>query len=89
MEPDTVEAVDTELVAFTDDQDDQNDIAYLLRRCLERQFDDKLMFGRHQGRPLLMFRPDDIFQPLDHSYRSATNPPKAKVELRPENRTLT
>ncbi|MEL6596006.1 MAG: DUF4365 domain-containing protein [Pseudomonadota bacterium] len=79
VEPDTVEAVDTELVAFTDDQDDQNDIAHLLRRCLERQFDDKLMFGRHQGRPLLMFRPDDIFKPLDYSYRSATNPTKARV----------
>lgn len=60
VEPDTIEAVDTELVANTDDQDDHNDIAHLLRRCLERQFEDRLMFGRHQGRPLLMFRPEDI-----------------------------
>lgn len=79
VEPDTVEAVDTELVANTNDQDDQNDIAHLLRRCLERQFEDRLMFGRHQGRPLLMFRPEDICKPLDYSYRSATNPAKARV----------
>ncbi|MBF9052045.1 DUF4365 domain-containing protein [Roseobacter sp. HKCCD9010] len=79
VETDTVEAVDTELIANTDDQDDQNDIAHLLRRCLERQFEDRLMFGRHQGRPLLMFRPEDICKPLDYSYRSATNPAKARV----------
>lgn len=79
VEPDTVEAVDTELVANSDDQDDQNDIAHLLRRCLERQTEDRLMFGRHQGRPLLMFRPDDICKPLDYAYRSATNPTKARV----------
>lgn len=79
VEADTVEAVDTELVANTDDQDDQNDIAHLLRRCLERQFEDCLMFGRHQGQPLLMFRPEDICKPLDYSYRSAANPAKARV----------
>lgn len=79
VEPDTVEAVNTELVANTDDQDDLNDIAHLLRRCLERQFENRLMFGRHQGRPLLMFRPEDICKPLDFSYHSATNLAKARV----------
>lgn len=79
IEPDTIEAVDTELVANTDDQDDQNDFAHLLRRCLERQFEDRLMFGRHQGRPLLMFRPEDICKPLDYCYRSAKNPAKSRV----------
>ena len=79
VEPDTVEAVETEFVANTVHQDDHNDLAHLLRRCLERQFDTRLMFGRHQGRPLLMFRPDDIYKPLDYSYRSAANPTKARV----------
>ena len=79
VEHDTVEAVETELVANTTDQDDQNDVAHLLRRCLERQFEDRLVYGRHQGRHLLMFRPVNICKPLDYSYRSASNPTKARV----------
>ena len=79
VEPDTVEAVDTELVANSGVQDDMNDVAHLLRTCLERQFEDVLMFGRHQGRPLLMFRPEDICKPLDYTYRSATKTAKARV----------
>lgn len=79
VEPDTVEAVDTELVANTTVQDDMNDVSHLLRRCLERQFEDVLMFGRHQGRPLLMFRPEEICKPLVYPYRSATKAAKACV----------
>lgn len=79
VEPDTVEVVDTNLVANTSDQDDMNDIAHLLRRCLEFQFESFLMFGRHQGRPLLMFRPGDVCKPLDYSYRSSRKLVKARV----------
>ena len=46
---------------------------------MERQFDDLLMFGKHLGRPLLMFRPENIGQPLDYFYQSASNQTKARV----------
>lgn len=79
VDPDTVEAIEIGMISESSDDDDYNDMAHLLRKCLERQFSDRLMFGQHKRQNLLAFRPTNICHPLDYSYRSATNPTKARV----------
>jgi hypothetical protein len=79
VEPDTVEAIEIDLIAESNDDDDYNDMAHLLRKCLERQFSEELMFGEHKRENLLAFRPSSICQPLDYAYRSAANSTKARV----------
>lgn len=79
VDPETVEAIEIELIAESTEDDDYNDMAHLLRKCLERQFSEQLMFGQHKRENLLAFRPTNICQPLDYAYRSAAIATKARV----------
>jgi len=49
VDEDQVEAVETALLADSDDQDDVNDVIHLLRRTLERQLSQDLAYSRHEG----------------------------------------
>lgn len=68
VEPDTVEAVDTESVAASDDRDDEVVTIELLRRTLEDQFAADLAFER-DGRAFF-FRAPDPLAPREYRYRS-------------------
>ena len=74
-------SVETALIARSDDPDDAADMAYLLRRTLERQFEDQLLFAAVRGRRLFAFRPRDAGQPLRYHYRSAKNAAHADVVM--------
>lgn len=81
VEPGSVEAVGTALIAQSDDPDAAADMADLLRRTLERQFEDQLMFAAVRGRRLFAFRPQGVGRPLTYHYRSARNAAHADVVM--------
>lgn len=68
VEEGTVEAVDTECVAASDDRDDEVMMIELLRRTLEAQFSTDLAFDR-EGRAFY-FRAPKPLQPREYRYRS-------------------
>jgi hypothetical protein len=68
VEPDTVEAIETECVTASDDHDDEVVTIELLRRTLEDQFGADLAYDR-DGRAFY-FRAPDPLAPREYRYRS-------------------
>jgi hypothetical protein len=77
IEPDTVEAVDTSLVAASDDPDDEMIMIELLRRTLGEQFGRHLAFDREAK--VFYFRAPEPLVPLDYRYRSLKEMTSATV----------
>lgn len=68
VDPDTVEAVDTELVAMSDDPDDELVMIELLRRTMQEEFSADLAYDK-AGR-VFYFRVADRYQTRQYRYRS-------------------
>lgn len=74
---DTVEAVDTELIADSDDHDDEIVMIELLRRTMAEQFAHELAYNR-KGR-IFFFKAEDRHQPRRYHYRSLKEVTSAMV----------
>lgn len=74
---DHVEAVDTGLVAFTDELDDMNDTMDLLRRTVERQISAQISFLRKDR--LFYFKALNAGKARSYRYMSNVNETSAKV----------
>ena len=79
VKPNSVKVVDTVSFINAGNQDDSNEMAFLLRKCLERQFKNQLTFRKHKKRSLLMFYSETPNASLEYSYHSAFNKAKSKV----------
>ena len=74
---DQVEAVDTNLLSFSDEIDDTNDIIDLLRRTVERQTSGQLWYLRKER--LFHFRAAEINKSRSYRYLANVNETSAKV----------
>lgn len=74
---DQVEAVDTAMVAFSDDLDDTNDTIDLLRRTVEQQTSEQLSYLRKER--LFHFRATKISKSRNYRYVANVNEASAKV----------
>lgn len=74
---DTVEAIETELIADSDDHDDEVIMIELLRRSMAEQFGDILGYDRKAR--MFFFKAPDRFQPLRYHYRSLRDVTSATV----------
>lgn len=77
IDHDQVDAVDTKSFAFNDDLDDINDTIDLLRRTVERQTSEQLLYLRKDR--LFCFRATEINKPRNYRYPSNVNETSAKV----------
>lgn len=77
VDVDTVEAVDTEMVADSDDHDDEMVMIELLRRTMAEQLADELHYSR-KGR-IFYFKAEDRHQPRRYHYRSLREATSAMV----------
>lgn len=77
VDEDQVEAVETHLLAQSEDVDDINDIIELLRRSVERQLSDELAFLRKEK--LFYFRADRVNTSRRYHYFSSANQTSARV----------
>ncbi len=74
---DQVEAIDTSLLAFHEDIDEQNNFAFLLRKTLDHQVQRDLAWDKE--RKLYYFRAFEQCQSRTFSYQSSKNRAKADV----------
>jgi hypothetical protein len=74
---DQVEAIDTKLLAFHEDLDEQNNFAFLLRKTLDHQVQKDLAWDKDKG--IFYFRAFNPNEPRTFQYQSAKNPAKADV----------
>lgn len=74
---DQVDAVDTELFAFSDDIDDTNDMIDLLRRAVERQTSAQLSYLRKER--LFYFRSTGVNKSRTYRYVASVNMTSARV----------
>jgi hypothetical protein len=82
---DTVEAVETECVSMTDDPDDEVIMIELLRRTLENQFADDLVYDKDTR--AFHFRAPEPLTPRDYRYRSLKEMTSATVvQLYPDRK---
>ncbi|MEQ8281891.1 MAG: DUF4365 domain-containing protein [Parvibaculum sp.] len=77
VDVDQVEVIETSLLAFHEDIDEQNNFAFLLRRTLEHQVQSDLAWDNETR--LLYFRAHEENQSRTYAYRSAKNKAKADV----------
>lgn len=77
IDVDTVEAVDTELIADSDDHDDEVVMIELLRRTMAEQFGHELTYS-NKGR-IFYFKAEDRHQPRRYHYRSLREATSAMV----------
>lgn len=77
IDVDTVEAIDTELIADSDDHDDEIVMIELLRRTMADQFAHELTYNR-KGR-IFYFKAADRYQARRYHYRSLREPTSAMV----------
>jgi hypothetical protein len=82
---DTVEAVETQCVAMTDDPDDEVIMIELLRRTLEDQFADDLVYDKDTRS--FHFRAPEPLTPREYRYRSRKEMTSATVvQLYPDRK---
>lgn len=74
---DQVEAIETDLLAFHEDIDEQNTFAFLLRKTLDHQVQSDLAWDKE--RRLYYFRAFDPYQSRTFHYQSSKNKAKAEV----------
>ncbi|MGX1499844.1 hypothetical protein ACSSV1_004904 [Labrenzia sp. MBR-25] len=74
---DQVEAIETELLAFHEDIDEQNNFAFLLRKALQHQIQNEL--GWSKDRRLFYFRAQEANTPRTFYYESAKRKADAEV----------
>lgn len=74
---DQVEAIETELLAFHEDIDEQNNFAFLLRKALQHQVQKEL--GWSKERRLFYFRALEANTPRTFYYDAATRKAEAQV----------
>lgn len=77
VDPDTVEAIETELIADSDDPEDELVMIELLRRTMVEQVSNDLAFD-HKARTFY-FRALERFQARRYDYRSLREPTSAMV----------
>jgi Domain of unknown function (DUF4365) len=77
VDVDQVEAIETRLLAFHEDIDEQNNFAFLLRKTLQYQVEADLAWDKDAK--LLFFRAHEKNQPRTFHYQSARNKAKADV----------
>lgn len=77
VDPDTVHAVDTELVSDTDDHEDEIVMIELLRRTMDEQFSNDLAWEKNAR--AFFFRAIERFAPRRYEYRSLRDPTSAMV----------
>jgi hypothetical protein len=77
VDPDTVEAVDSEEVVLLEEVDDQNAVIELLRRSVETQLVGDLFFDKDSR--ALCFRAYGPGMKREYEYRSIQNPTSAEV----------
>ena len=77
VDADTVEAVETEIVALPDDPDDESAVIDLLRRSVEAQLYDQLVFDKDSR--ALYFRAEAAGKARTYVYRSLQQATSAEV----------
>lgn len=77
VDVDQVDAVDTELVAFSEELDDTNDTIELLRRTLERQAASQISYIRKDK--LFYFHAISKNRPRSYAYKANVNETSARV----------
>jgi len=77
IDVDTVEMVDSEIVTLPDDPDDENAVIDLLRRSVEAQLYDQLVFDKDSR--ALYFRAEGPGKARSYSYRSLQQAASAEV----------
>lgn len=85
IDPESLEAVETEYVALTDDPDDEVIMIELLRRTMEEQFVFDLAYDKDTR--AFHFRPPDPLVPREYRYRSLKEMTSATVvQLYPDRK---
>ena len=85
IDRDTLEAVETEYVALTDDPDDEVIMIELLRRTMEEQFAADIAYDKDTR--AFHFRPPDPLVPREYRYRSLKEMTSATVvQLYPDRK---
>lgn len=77
VDVDTVEAIDTELIADSDDHDDELVMIELLRRTMDEQFSADLAWEKDAR--AFFFRTSERYAPRRYEYRSLKDPTSAMV----------
>jgi hypothetical protein len=85
VEPESVEAVETEYVALSDDPEDEIIMIELLRRTMEEQFAADLAYDKETR--AFHFRPPEPLMPREYRYRSLKEMTSAAVvQLYPDRK---